>query len=170
MTTTRQRFDGALPPGSLVAHRLNGHYDFRGGASQPGELRSARILESRPLTDEQSTRLRTILTAKASFGGEGMRCFIPGVGFTVGSGAAAIEILVCLQCYWAYLFRGKIRMVEALSEVGHGQIAEMYAELFPGNDPNATLTMRCSHLNEMGTNEKSAIHNPQLSGVADLWS
>lgn len=137
MATKQQSFDGTLPSGPLLAHRLNGNFDFRGGVSQPGELRSARILESRPLTDEQNARLRGALTAKASFGGEGMRCFMPGVGFTVGSGGEAIEILVCLRCYWAYFFRGESRMVEALSEAGHRQFAEIYVELFPGNDPNA---------------------------------
>jgi hypothetical protein len=65
-----------------------------------------------------------------------MRCFIPGVGFTVGGGAERIEILVCLQCYWAYFFRGETRMAEALSEAGHRQLAEIYGELFPGNNPN----------------------------------
>lgn len=137
MATTRKSFDKELPYGPFNAHRLNGDYDFRGGTSQPGELRSARILESRLLTDEQSTGLRATLTATASFGGEGMRCFIPGLGFTVGSGAGAIEILVCLQCYWAYFFRGETRMVEALSEAGHRQLAGIYVELFPGQDPKA---------------------------------
>jgi len=87
MTTTRESFDGTPPPGPFVAYRLNGHYDFRGGSSHPGELRSARILETRPLTDDQGARLRATLTGTASFGGEGMRCFIPGVGFAVGGGA-----------------------------------------------------------------------------------
>jgi hypothetical protein len=100
MSSHKQSFDGTLPLGPFVAHRLNGHYDFHGRASQPGELRSVRILESKPLTDEQSTRLRATFTTAASFGGEGMRCFIPGVGFTVGAGADAVEILVCLRCYW----------------------------------------------------------------------
>src|SRR5947209_2984114 len=126
MISTRQSFDVTMPPGSLVAHRLNGHYDFRGGASQPGELRSVHILETEPLNEGQSTRLRAILTAKTSFGGEGMRCFIPGVGFTVGNGADTIEILVCLKCYWAYFFRGETKMVEALSEAGQRQLAEIY--------------------------------------------
>jgi hypothetical protein len=137
MSATRHSFDGTLASGLLVAHRLNGHYDFRGGVSQSGELRSARILETKPLTEEQSARLRAILTATASFGGMGMRCFIPGIGFTVGSGMDAVEILVCLQCYWAYFFRGETRMVEALSETGHRQLAEIYVELFPGNNPDA---------------------------------
>ena len=131
----RQRFDGKLPPGPFVAHRLDGHYDLHVLASQPGELRSARILESRSLTNEQTARLRDIFTAPASFGEDGMRCFVPGVGFTVGNGTEAIEILVCLQCYWAYFFRGKSLMIEALSEAGHDQLAEIYVELFPGNDP-----------------------------------
>ena len=66
-----------------------------------------------------------------------MRCFIPGVGFTIGSGAETVEILVCLECYWAYFFRDETKMVEALSEVGHRRLAEFYVELFPGSDPNA---------------------------------
>jgi hypothetical protein len=136
MSTTLQSFDRTLPPGPLVAHRLNGDYDFRGGASQPGELRSVRILDTKPLTDEQSIRLRATLTASASFGGEGARCFIPGLGFTVGAGAEAIEILVCLECYWAYFFLGETRVVEALSEAGRRQLAEIYAELFPGINPD----------------------------------
>jgi hypothetical protein len=136
MTTTLQSFDGVLPSGPLVAHRLNGNYESE-VPSQQGELRSARILESKPLTDEQSTRLRAILAGKASFGGEGMRCFTPGVGFTIGSGAEAVEVLVCLRCYWAYFFRGEKRMMEALSKAGHRQLAEIYVELFPGNTPNA---------------------------------
>jgi|SRR5215468_6502064 len=137
MSTTQQSFDKTLPPGPIVAHRLNGNYDFRGSASQPGELRSVRILDTKPLTDEQSTRLRATFAAAASFGGDGMRCFIPGVGFTVGAGAEAIEILVCLRCYWAYFFRGETRMVEALSEAGHRQFAEIYVELFPDSNPDA---------------------------------
>lgn len=137
MANKQKGFDKMLPPGPIVAHRLDGHYDFRGSDSQVGELRSAGILDSRPLTNEQSARLRTTLTKTASFGGEGMRCFIPGVGFTVGSGAETLEILVCLQCYWAYFFRGESRTVEVLSKVGHRQLAEFYGELFPGNDPAA---------------------------------
>lgn len=137
MTTIRQNFDGILPPGLFVAHRLDGHYDFRDQSSQPGHLRSARILASQPLTEGQCTRLRSALIDTDSFGGEGMRCFIPGIGFTVGNGAEAVEILVCLQCYWAYLFRGETTMVEALSEVGHRRLAQFYVELFPDSDPKA---------------------------------
>ena len=137
MKITKQSFDMTLPPGPVLAHRLNGDYDFRGLPSRPGYLRSTRILASSPLTDEQSARLRAALTAPDSFGGEGMRCFMPGMGFTVGSGAEAVEILVCLQCYWAYFFVSEMTMVEALSEAGHRQLAGFYVELFPGNDPSA---------------------------------
>lgn len=129
-------FDKILPDGSIVAFRLSRHYDFRGGVSQPGELRSARILESRPLSDEQSKQLRAILTGERSFGGEPMRCFFPGLGFRVGDEVGALEILVCLQCYWAYFFRNETRMVEVLSEAGHRQLSEIYVKLFPNQNPN----------------------------------
>jgi hypothetical protein len=137
MTIRPNHFDRMLPAGPVVGYRLDGHYDFRSQVSQAGRLRSAGILESRPLTEEQSTRLRALLTAVDSFGGEGMRCFIPGLGFTVGDGSEVVEVVVCLRCYWAYFFRSDVRMVEPLSEGGHRRLGELYVELFPGNDPSA---------------------------------
>ena len=76
------------------------------------------------------------MTAANSFGGEGMRCFIPGLGFTIGAGSEMIEVLICLQCYWAYLFQGDAKMTEALSQAGQHNLAEFYVELFPGSNPN----------------------------------
>jgi hypothetical protein len=135
MATVRKSFDGVLPPGQVVGYKLNGHYDFRGAASQPGQLRSSGILESHLLTDEQGVRLRNLLAAPASFGGEGMRCFNPGMGFSIGMGSEMVEVLVCLRCYWAYLFQGDQAMHEALSKTGHAKLAGFYVELFPGSGP-----------------------------------
>jgi hypothetical protein len=131
-----ERFDRTLPIGLIVAHRLNGEYDLRKPSSRPGHLRSARILRSKRLADEQSNRLRATLTSIDSFGGEGARCFLPGFGFTVGGGPDVVEVLVCLQCYWVYFFCGDTKIVEALSEAGYRQLAEFYVELFPDSDPN----------------------------------
>jgi hypothetical protein len=136
MATTKRKFDYTLPAGELLAHRLDGSFDFCECSSQPGFLRSSRILDSKQLSDEQGTRIRTLLVSKGSYGGEGARCFIPGFGFTIGSGADAMEILICLQCHWIYFFRGETQMVEALSDRGRRLLTEVYAELFPGNDPN----------------------------------
>jgi hypothetical protein len=44
-------------------------------------------------------------------------------------------MLLCLQCYWSYAFRGELQMVDTLSEVGHRQLLEFYVELFPTGDP-----------------------------------
>ncbi len=137
MNAPQQNFDGLLPPGPCVAYRLNGHYDFRGESSQPGYLRSSGILASRPLTEDYSGAVRTILMTSDSFGGEPARCFMPGLGFTIGDGADAVEILVCLQCYWIYFFRGETRMTETLSKAGQHRLSALYIELFPDGNPRA---------------------------------
>ena len=137
MIAAQKSFDRVMPSGAIVAHRLDGKYDFSRQHAQLGHLRSVRILASLPLTDEQSARLRALLNSTDSFGGKAMRCFMPGVGFTVGNGAEAVEVLVCLQCYWVYFFNVETKMMEALSQVGHRQLSEFYVELFPGSDPKA---------------------------------
>ncbi len=130
MFSSRIDFDGAFPPGATMAHQLNGD------VSPLGDLRGYRISSNLPLSEEQARRIRTILTTPESFGGDGARCFAPGLGFSMGSDAERLEILVCLSCYWALFFRGDTEMTEALSEAGHHQLKEFYAELFPNSNPN----------------------------------
>src|SRR5690349_13919090 len=98
MKTLRASFDGKLPEGPIIAHRINGEHDFKAVDSKPGEMRGGRILVSKALSQEKEAFVRGLLTEKASFGGMGARCFIPGLGFTIGSGEDAIEVLVCLMC------------------------------------------------------------------------
>ena len=135
MPSTRNNFDMLLPPGPIFAHLLNGQHE-RDTVSKPGYLRGTRILDSRQLTDEQNARLRTTLTATNTFGGEGARCFIPGIGFTVGHGEDAVEILICLRCDWVYFFRAELQMIEAISDEGNRRLMEFYTELFPGENPD----------------------------------
>jgi len=137
MSPRSPRFDCSLPSEPIRAYRLDGVYDFKGESSKSGQLRSARILEDKQLTLTQDARVRSVFTEVASFGGEGARCFIPGLGFTIGEGAEKVEILVCLKCYWAYFFRGDTQTVEALSDLGYRQLYEIYVDLFPAGDPAA---------------------------------
>lgn len=120
-----------LPQAPILAHRLNGGYDFNNPVSSPGKLRSSAILETIPLTEAQDSRIREILNDPATFGGEVIRCFIPGLGFTIGTGPETVEVLICLKCAWAYFFRGETRQVENLSDAGYSLLLEFYTELFP---------------------------------------
>lgn len=135
METEPESFDRRLPLGSIVAHKVNGFQKSMGISSEPGELRGAKIMNSKPLTEEQAARVRSIFTTETSFGDKGTRCFFPGLGFTIGTGPETVEILICLQCMWAYFFRGEETMREPLSASGHEKLAEIYVELFPGNNP-----------------------------------
>lgn len=104
-------------------------------ASRAGQLRRAGLLASRPLAIEQNARLRAVLSEEDSFAKQGMRCFIPGLGFTIGRGPDAVEILVCLRCHWAYFFHGDSLMTKALSDAGRDRLATLYREVFPDGDP-----------------------------------
>jgi hypothetical protein len=73
--------------------------------------------------------------AEETFGGEGMRCFNPGLGFAIGANPEMVEVLVCLECRYAYFFRGEERLVRTLSDEGYRLLGEFYREVFPGNDP-----------------------------------
>lgn len=120
-----------LPQAPILAHRLDGDYDFRNPISSPGKLRSSGIRETKPLTEAQQAHIRDILHDPATFGGEGMRCFIPGLGFTIGTGPETVEVLLCLRCYHAYFFRAETHWHECLSKLGYDQLLKFYTELFP---------------------------------------
>jgi hypothetical protein len=120
-----------LPQAPILAHRLDGDYDFNNPISSPGKLRSSPILETKPLAETQQAQIRHILNDSATFGGEGMRCFSPGLGFTIGTGPDALDILICLQCYRAYFLHGETKRIELLSKAGHDQLLKFYTELFP---------------------------------------
>jgi hypothetical protein len=137
VSSRQSQFDRELPRGPIVAYRLDGTYDFHGARSTPQKLRGAGIVASGVLTAEQGVRLRSILGAVETYGGEGARCFFPGIGFTMGEGPGRTEFLLCLRCYWSYAFRGETQMVDALSDIGHRQLLEFYIELFPAGDPAA---------------------------------
>ena len=132
MKSARIAFDGKVPDGEMIAHRLGGNYNFVVQESKPGILRSATILSSNSMTKVQCKRLESLLTTKSIFGGEGMRCFNPGLGITIANAIESFDVLLCLRCNWAYFFRGETRMTEELSDSGVQGLTEIYDELFPG--------------------------------------
>lgn len=123
-------FDGVLPSGAITAHRTDGSYDFNSPVSRPGYLRSSRIEKSRVLTEPQAAALRAIIADPQNFGNVPMRCFTPGLGFTLGEGEEEMAILVCLQCLWVRFYRGEIQMYEVLSERGQKRMKALYRALF----------------------------------------
>jgi hypothetical protein len=119
-----------LPPGPIIAYNLEG-YDFVAPVSQPGVFRGSRILDSQVVSAIHAAELRAVFRDPGSYGDDPMRCFIPRFGITAGSGAEAVDVLICTECLWAYFFRGEIHTEECLSDLGRHRLDELHTRLFP---------------------------------------
>lgn len=124
-----------LPKRPVNAYILSGEFDFSAPISRPGYLRSSDILVDAVVDEMHSDHLRSIITAPDTFGGEGLRCFIPRFGFTLGAGERSTDILICIECYQVYVFRHDARENQCLTEEGRQRFIELHHEIFPDHDP-----------------------------------
>ncbi len=125
---------GVFPAGPVTAFRLLGNYDSGPQLSRPGVLRSSQILASQVATEAEAVRIREVLSAQDTYGSRdhAMRCFSPRLGFTLDSGVAALDVLICIECHWAYFFRGDALTTKALSPIGRQRLMALQLNLFPG--------------------------------------
>lgn len=132
---------GVFPSGPVTAFRLLGNYDFRPQPPRPGVLRSSQIRASKVATDNQAAHIRHVLSAQDSYGSrdDAMRCFNPRLGFTMGSGTEALDVLICIECLWAYFFRADTPTTKALSPSGRDRLISLQVDLFPGYDSKRRL-------------------------------
>lgn len=121
--------------GPLTAFRLNPS----GGAKSGNHLHGYRILQTVSVQDEGfAARIRAILDDDDSYGGPMVKCFDPGMGFRFGEGESQVDVVICLACNWAYVFKDGQVDERVLSDEGVRRLTEVYRELFPnGADDGA---------------------------------
>ncbi|MCK6474757.1 MAG: hypothetical protein L6R28_23810 [Planctomycetes bacterium] len=95
-----------------------------------------KILVARDVLEGMTVEeVRTALTSAASYKDMGAKCFDPGMGFRLKKDGQRLDIVICLECSWAYFFLDDQRLHLALSEKGKEKVKALYEKLFPAEDP-----------------------------------
>ena len=132
-----------FPSAPATGHRLAGqHPEYEG----PGKLRvgpeylhGCRIVSRFTVPDEAAASARELLISINTYGdrGRGARCYFPGFGLTYGESAAAVDILVCLECNWVVFHSGGQSISLAPTVAGLKQLREIYRTLVQSQAPDA---------------------------------
>jgi len=121
-----------LPLAPATAYRLAGQPPEFDGPQKlrvgPDYLHGCRIIRRWAVSDTDVTPARQLLTSTNTYGdrGLGARCYFPGFAFTFGAGAAAVDVLVCLECRWVVFHFGGQSVSLVPTDDGLARLREIY--------------------------------------------
>lgn len=94
-----------------------------------------KILVARDVLDGKTAEeVRTGLASAASYTDMGAKCFDPGMGFRLKKDGKRLDIVICLECHWAYFYLGEQWHQLALSDKGVEALKALYEKLFPASE------------------------------------
>lgn len=126
----------ALKDAPLVACKVE-DVEAPNEADTPEATHLARwkILVARDVLDGKIIEdVRTTLTSEASYTDMGAKCFGPGMGFRLKKDDNCLDIVICLECHWAYFYLGKRPHHLGLSGKGVESLKALYEKLFPASE------------------------------------
>lgn len=94
-----------------------------------------KILVARDVLDgKMAEEVRTALTSAESYTDTGAKCFDPGMGFRLKKDGKRLDIVICLDCHWAYFYHGEQWHQLALSDKCVEALKALYEKLFPASE------------------------------------
>src|SRR5262245_37713306 len=106
-----------LPRGGAEALRLDGTYSE--AQPPPDSLdhwRGTRIRNRAPVSQASLDSVLAILAARATYGGDPLRCFMPRHGLRFFSEKMATDVVICFECKWIWFFQDRDRVTITLSK------------------------------------------------------
>lgn len=88
------------------------------------------ILEEKKLSAVERDEIAAILAKESTYADVGAKCFDPGMALRFRVGTEQIDVVICLECHWAYWY-GKEDPALALSAEGRKELGEFYKKFFP---------------------------------------
>lgn len=119
-----------LPSDQVEAFLLNGRYDHVGQLSNETTFRGAGIMSRTVLKPWGVKRALALLLDPKNYGGEPMRCFMPRHGFRFTSPSTQVDVLICFECHWIYVFHDSKRQSPALRQACHQDLKFVFEQAF----------------------------------------
>jgi len=89
-------------------------------------LREWPILQTKELDFNASEDVRSVLLSADTYAETGAKCFEPGLAFRFRSGGGEVDLIVCLQCNWIYVYGNFETRYWALSDRGKSRLLKIY--------------------------------------------
>ena len=120
----------------IVAMRIVGNeMDSRTFVGDPNMFYGYSIVQRRKIDDQPlQQQIVESLGSRFTYGGLGAMCFEPGIAIRFGESRNAVDVLICLDCGYAYFYQHGSEERLTLSATGKSRLKSLYGRLFPGHD------------------------------------
>ena len=98
-----------------------------------GYVKGCKVIESKQMHAAFAESVASILLDSSNYLADpvanGARCFYPGFGFSFGREPQAVEVLVCLECWWVVFYSSAGAVWVAANSVGLAKLQAVHARL-----------------------------------------